>query len=172
MIIIRVECNKKPMGAANGDYHPHINRGCYSGNSIANEAIDCQADKEGLNISSNDRNHNTPGLDDILSYGGSLVCAFADWRQFKSWFPMIRGLKAVKDRARLALYHVPNKHVQRGRCQVVADSNYMHLVQVLPTDATLEQVERVYDSHFIGDNLCLTQSPSCMGMAHLPFSLY
>lgn len=167
MIIIRVECATNQM---RGDYgeHRHINNGCYSGNGIAYEAIDQQADHEESYVSSSDNRHPCPEMDGISSYHGPHICAFKDWHQFKSWFPFIRGLESVRDRARLAFYHVPDERVQVGRYQVVANCKYMHLIKVLHTTATREQVEEVYTSHFIGEHLCLTQSPSCMAMALLP----
>lgn len=167
MIIIRVECATHQM---RGDYgtHRHINNGCYSGNGIAHEAIDQQADHEEICVSSGDSCHPTPMEDGIKNYQGPHICAFRDWHQFKSWFCLWRGLEAIENRARLALYHVPSKHVQYGRYQVVANCEYMQLIKVLHTTATQEQVEEVYSSHFIGEHLCLTQSPSCMDTALLP----
>ena len=157
MIIIRLEHHQTKFSNRDAEGNCHINQGCYM-TDIAYTAFDKVAQRKGLRANSSDNRHRTPCADGISDdFGQRTVCAFKDWAQFRRWFPFDEGLSDVQSIARLALYHIDEHWVRFGDCQVTAHHGHMHLIKVLHTTATQEQVEDVYSSHFIGDHSCLTQ---------------
>lgn len=147
MLIIRLECNEKPLQPWLGTAKLNVNNGCYGSNGIA---------KEILGYTHSDDIRPLP-CEDGISYDHSVykhnVChGFESYAKFRSWFPDEKGLANVQHRARLAIYDILDSLAAVGGYQVVMSAEHARLVAVLPTTCTEKDIEDVKANQLSADS--------------------